>query len=364
MNQRERLRTILNLGKPDRLPVWDLEGVAEGTVRQWCLEGLPLGRDVSEYLGLERAEMVPVDTDPIPTFVPRTIGEDAESVTTIDNYGFTVRTLKERAISPKFYYYIQGSVASREDWQRMKRRYEPHDIRRYPKAWSPDLVEHYRTSPRPIGLRLTWGPGRGIKNGHMLGLEKFLQTIYDDPAFVEDIFDFWADFAVELLRPLLEQTTVDFMWIHEDGVAYKNSTLISPATYRKLWFPYVRRVVDFVRGRGVRVVGHYTSGNIAPLIPSYLQTGINLFAPLECAAGLDAVALRRTYGQDVLLMGNVAREALMGDRAAVEKEFYGKVPWLVERGGYVPAPDDMILPDMPLDTVRHYTRLVRDLKVG
>jgi hypothetical protein len=53
----------------------------------------------------------------------------------------------------------------------------------------------------------------------------------------------------------------------------------------------------------------------------------------------------------------------MGDRAAVEKEFYSKVPWLMEQGGYLPMPDDAFMPDWPLDTVLHYIQLVRNFAV-
>ena len=53
----------------------------------------------------------------------------------------------------------------------------------------------------------------------------------------------------------------------------------------------------------------------------------------------------------------------MNGPAAVEKEFHAKVPPLMEAGGYVPAPDDLIMPDMPYASVRRYVDLVREFRL-
>jgi uroporphyrinogen decarboxylase len=354
----------MHFQKPDRIPLWDLEGITEGAVRQWCIDGFPPGRDVHEFIRFDPHVRVPLSTDPIPSFVPRVLAEDEETVTTIDPYGFKVKTVKAHAVAPRIYYYIEGSMKTRDEWQQMKKRYDPHDIRRRAAYWGEELFEHYRSVDAPVSLTLVWGPGRGAKNGYMLGQEQFLEALHDEPAFIHDIFDFWADFIIELVREVVDQAPIDFVWLSEDGLAYKNSTLVSPTMYRELWHPYVRRVTDFLRSHDIDLIGHYTSGNIKPLIPSFLAAGINLFGPLECAAGMDAVELRKEYGRDVLMMGNLSRAAFMEGPEAVEREFYSKVPWLMENGGYIPAVDDMILPDISFGSMMRYVELVREARIG
>ncbi|MGQ9556178.1 MAG: uroporphyrinogen decarboxylase family protein, partial [Anaerolineae bacterium] len=332
--------------------------------RRWCCQGFPPGRDLYEYVGFDGNTFIPVNTGPIPSFVQRTIASDAEWTTYTDEFGFIVRRLKAQAVSPTIYYYLKGSVNSREDWQAMKRRYDPRDIRRLPLSWSEELIEHYRTTSAAVGLSMHWGPGRGPKNGYMLGLEEFLQTLHDEPAFVHDIFDFWADFAIELWRPVVERISIDYVVFNEDGLAYKTSSLIGPEAYRKFWMPYVKRVIDFLRSYEVRIFSFYTSGNIEPLIPVLLETGFNLFGPLEVAAGMDAIKLRKQYGRDVLLYGNISRQALMDGPEAVEREVYSKVPWLMEQGGFIPAVDDMILPDISFRAFMRYVELIREMTIG
>ena len=39
---------------------------------------------------------------------------------------------------------------------------------------------------------------------------------------------------------------------------------------------------------------------------------------------------------------------------AVEQVFYGKAPPLMEEGGYVPTVDDAIMPDISLESYKHF----------
>ncbi|MBM3187195.1 MAG: hypothetical protein FJZ90_00545 [Chloroflexi bacterium] len=358
MNPRERFQAIMHFQGVDRLPFWDLEGITEQAVRQWCIQGMPIGVDVSEYVGFDPKLEVPLATTPIPSFVSRTLSLDGDWRTYIDAYGFTVRRSKCHAVPPMVYYYVGGSMETMGEWEAMKRRYDPTDVRRYPDNWGEELFEHYRNLPCPLGLRLHWGPGRGIKNGYMLGLERFLMMLAEEPQALEPMFDHSAYFMIELSRELLEKVQVDYLIFMDDGMAYKHSSLVSPQLYTRLWRPYVRRVTEFFRAHGVDLLVYYTSGNIEPLIPVLLETGFNVFAPLERAAGMDAIKLRQRYGREVLLMGNIARQALMDGPQAVEQEFRAARP-AIEAGGYIPVVDDMILPDISFQSYMHYAELVK-----
>ena len=363
MNPRQRFGRIMHFGGADRVPLWSAEGLAEGTVRQWIIDGhLPVGVARRDVIDFDPCTMIRLDTDPLPAFVARTIAQDDRWRTETDAYGFTVRASRSQSVGPTLYYYLAGSVAGRDDWERMKLRFDASDPRRRPRDWSSELFEHLNASPGPVGMRIDWGPGRGMKNGYMLGFERFVEVLTAEPALLEEMFDFWADFVVAAARDWLDNVRFDFVVINEDGMGYRNSTIVSPEMYRRIWAPHVRRVVEFVRGRGVDVVGYLTSGNIRPLIPALLEIGVNLHLPLEAAAGIDARELRREFGRELLMIGNISRQAVMDGPEAVEREFREKVPPLMAAGGYVPAIDDMIMPDMPYPAVRRYVELVRQFR--
>jgi uroporphyrinogen decarboxylase len=363
MNARDRFNRIMRFQRPDRVPLWQAEHLTEGAVRKWICGGdVPLGVRRQDVVRFDPCTIVRLDTAPLPAFVGRTIEEDDRWITSVDQYGFTVRTSKDQAVGPTVYYYLAGSVRGRADWEEMKKRFDPADPRRKPREWSHELIEHYNHSDGPVGLWIDWGPGRGIKNGYMMGLEPFLEALTDDPGLIADIFEFWAGFVIEAAREWVGSVRFDFALFNEDGMAFKNSTMVSPEAYRRIWGPPMRRVTDFLRAGGVEVIGYLTSGNIRPLIPVLLELGVNLHMPLECAAGLDARELRRQF-PELLMIGNISRQSLMDGPAAVEAEFRAKVPPLMEAGGYIPAVDDMILPDIPYASYRRYAELIRECRL-
>lgn len=365
MNARERFNRIMHYQSVDRPPVWIVESVTEGAVRRWIRQGhFPEGMSVQDVLPVEEPAIVQLDTAPLPAFVKRTVDDTERWTTTTDEYGFTLRTMKEQSVSPKVYYYISGCVRTREDWLALRRRYDPTDARRAPRTWGEELWAHYNGGASPVELRIDWGAGRGPKNGYTMGLEPFLEAVVTDAPLIKEMFDFWADFVIECARPWLQHVRFDMVTLVEDGIGYRNSSLVSPSMYRALWGPALRKVTDFLRRSGVDLIAHYTSGNIRPLIPTLLDLGFNVLYPLEAAADMDAPALRREFGRDLRLIGNIARQAFMDGRAAIDQELERKVAPLMADGGYIPSADDQITPDMAFDTYRYYLDRVRSLRCG
>ena len=121
------------------------------------------------------------------------------------------------------------------------------------------------------------------------------------------------------------------------------------------------RLAEYLRSKGVGCICYYSSGNLEPLIPLFLEMGINAITPAECAAGMDAIDLDKKYGKDLMVIGNIARQAIMSGREAVREEVMRKVPYLMKRGGFVPAFDDMVMPDMTFENVRYCADLIKSI---
>jgi uroporphyrinogen decarboxylase len=86
---------------------------------------------------------------------------------------------------------------------------------------------------------------------------------------------------------------------------------------------------------------------------------VNGIYPLEVAADQDAVALRKKYGKDLLLMGNIDKRVLARTKEEIEREVLKKVPWLAMQGGYFPFVDHSVPPDVPLENFQYYLDLVK-----
>ena len=104
-----------------------------------------------------------------------------------------------------------------------------------------------------------------------------------------------------------------------------------------------------------------SDGNIDQLLPLGLEGGVNGFWPLECAAGMDAVALRQKYGNNATLAGNMDKRALLKDKTAIRQEVTSKLPYLLKTGGFFPSIDHLVPPDTPWENYVYFINTLREV---
>jgi uroporphyrinogen decarboxylase len=104
-----------------------------------------------------------------------------------------------------------------------------------------------------------------------------------------------------------------------------------------------------------------SDGDCNELIPLWLECGVNGFWPLEVAAGNDAVALRKEYGNDAILAGNMDKRALVKGKEAIREEVTSKLPFLLESGGFFPSIDHLVPPDITLESYQYFINTMREV---
>ena len=68
------------------------------------------------------------------------------------------------------------------------------------------------------------------------GLENLCIFMIEKPDFVKEMIDFWANFVMDVLGPILDGVSLDYVLISED-MAYKEHSMISPEMVREFLFP-------------------------------------------------------------------------------------------------------------------------------
>jgi uroporphyrinogen decarboxylase len=117
--------------------------------------------------------------------------------------------------------------------------------------------------------------------------------------------------------------------------------------------PRYRRVTDYLHGRGVPYVGLDSDGQIHPLIPVWLDAGLNFLYPFEVQAGMDVLEVRRRYGRELRIWGGVDKRALARGPAAIDAELERVRPLMAE-GGYIPHTDHTCPPDISFADFCYY----------
>lgn len=294
-------------------------------------------------------------TPPImPVFEKKVLREDDRHRVELTHGGATVEVSKEFPWRmPK---YLEHPVKDRATWKKYKKLLDPYTAERWPRDWY-GFVDKVNGEDTPTLLMLEGF--FGILREWM-GVEKLLYTFYDDPNLVEDMMDQMLFMMMGIARRVVKDMRIDCIRFWED-MAYKTGPLISPAMFRKFMIPRYRVVTDFLRSNGIDVLHVDCDGKIDELIPLWLEVGINFHWPLEVAAGMDAVALRKKYGKQLILSSNIDKRALLGGKDAIRKEVMAKVPFLLEEGGYFPGLDHGIPPDVPLENFRYFINLLREI---
>ncbi len=355
MNSRERFVATTHYRDRDRLYRWEM-GPYEETIRRWQAEGLPDDSNWDRVGGYDRFEIVPVNVGLCPGFEHETLEETGDYETYRDTDGVIKRKLKD-VPPPAMPQYVEYPLGGRAQWPEFKRRLNPDSPARFPVHW--DSIKKQYT-PRDFALGIRCGSLYGWLRNWM-GVEGISLTVYDDRAFLEQAATEMADCTLGVLEKALEGVEYDFAVFWED-MAYKTSSLLSPALYREIFLPQYRRITDRLHRASIDVLMLDSDGNVEELIPCWLDVGINFIYPMEVAAGMNVVALRRKFGEDLLIGGGMDKRILASNKAAIKKMVDEKIP-LMQAGGYVPGCDHAMPPDIPWENYVYYRQLLHDVSV-
>jgi len=107
-----------------------------------------------------------------------------------------------------------------------------------------------------------------------------------------------------------------------------------------------------------------SDGDMEALIPLWMEAGVNCLWPLEQAAGMDPLRLRKKFGGKLALAGGLDKMEIAKGPKAIEKELRAKIPPLLEQGGYIPHLDHTFSPEISYDNFMYYMDLKRKLIRG
>jgi uroporphyrinogen decarboxylase len=308
------------------------------------------------FFGLDRYEVLPIDLGPVPHFEETTIEENERYRVYINNDGTKLKEFKDRVEGINVsYQFLEFPVKTREDFLRMKERFNPHSPRRYPEFFE-DYKRHLKERDYPIRLNLE-GLFWWVRK--MMGLEATCTAIYRNPELVQEMVDFIVDFQIKVLDKILsKEEIIDYVIFFED-VAYKKGPMISAKTVREFMLHGYRQITSFLRDHGVDIIIVDSDGYTEPLIPVWLEAGINGNLPCEAAANMNPVALRKKYGKELIIVGGIDKRAISMDKETIRKEVLSKVPDLVKIGGYIPSIDHQVPYEVSFENYLYYLKIMR-----
>ena len=178
--------------------------------------------------------------------------------------------------------------------------------------------------------------------GYMaMGFEHFFLRLIERPAFVHKLLEDRTEWCIAMYRKAIG-LGVDVAVLGDDA-GHGQGPMISPRMWREFILPYHRHIVDQL---DVPVIWH-SDGAIESLLPMAIEAGFVGFHSLEPTAGMDLEKVKREFGGDLVLIGNVDVTVLCNsDLEAVREEVRRCIEQGAAGGGYMIASCNSIFKGM------------------
>jgi len=325
MKPRERVFAALEHQEPDRVPVFEI-WIGEDVVVELGYEDVP-----AAHVGLG------IDSVMLPSQQPE--GSNAWG-TGLDEFG----RIWQDSI------YVRGVVESEEDLERYSPPLEYADehfdplVCREVKERYPDHCFIYGSHIAPFTM------------GYLsMGFENFFVALLERPAFVHKLLEARTEWCIAMFKKAVS-LGAEVLILGEDG-AHKGGPMISPQMWRQFVLPLHRRIVEEV---GAPVIWH-SDGAMESLLPMAVEAGFMGVHPLEPAAGMDLGEVKREFGEDLVLVGNVDVGVLYGsDLEAVRQEVRRCFEQGAPGGGFMLSSASSIFKGMNAASVLEMFRCARE----
>lgn len=283
---------------------------------------------------------------------PELIEENDEFIIKNDELGRTTKMFKKNSTIPLP---LDYPVKEMDDWLKIKHMYEFHEDRI---DWK--QVEMAKKAQKTGSLILASIPGGFNIPRVLMGEEMACLAYYQQTELLEDIYKTLSETSFKVLDRISEKLTIDNLHVHED-MAGKSGPLVGPNIIEKFIKPYYKRSWNLLSERGTRIFSQDSDGNMNAVIDVFLDCGVNLMYPMEPAANMDIVEIRKKYGKRLALKGGIDKHVLRESKEAIRKELEYKMQPLMQEGGTVFGLDHRIPNGTPLENYRYYVKLGREL---
>lgn len=349
MTCKERFSRMFQHKEADRVPIFDSPWA--GTIARWEREGMPQGMDWRDYFDTDKVSTISVDITP--RYEEKVLEETDDYRIVTSEWGVTMKQFKEQDSTPEF---LDFTVTTPEAWEKAKARMTVSKDRIDWKRLERDYAQWQQEGHWIEGM--FWF-GFDVTHSWTVGTETMLIAMIEEPEWVEDMFDTYLDRSIQHFNMIWDAGyRFDSIFWYDD-MGYKNTPFFSNEMYRSLLQKYHKKAVAWAHDHGIYARLH-SCGDIMPLLPDIMDTGIDALNPIEIKAGMDVFKIKQDYGDRLVLHGGI-NAVLWDDKEAIVEAIRQAVPVLKENGGYIFASDHSIPNSVSLENMRSIINTVKEV---
>lgn len=336
----------------DREIFVELFGPLVGLEGEWRDQGASPDELSLDAFDFDSVEVCHVGvTHPLGNVAPQVLEDTPEFRVEIDHLGRRTRIIKgSSTISLPETFPLEDP----EDWPRIRSWLQDDPARTHQ-----DDLDRARRQREKGALVMVSMPGGYDLPRQLMGDEEACIAFIEEPDLIHDILQTTGKMLSLVIERIASVCPIDVLHIHED-FAGKSGPLIGPNQIREFLHPYYQKAWADAQAAGARVFSLDSDGNIEPVIVPLMEAGVNQMYPMEPAAGMDIVQVRREF-PDLILKGGIDKHVLRQGECAIRNELEYKLQPEMQGGGVVFGLDHRIPNGTPLEAYRFYVKTAREL---
>ncbi len=249
-------------------------------------------------------------------------------------------------------HHLGASITNPDEWKRAKEeRFRLDDPARVPDI---EALKALHPSDRDYPLGVDCGSMIG-RVRDILTFEGLCYTVYDYPEMVEDMIETCCQLVEQFLDRVLPHFQFDYASGWED-ICFNKGPILSPDYFREVIAPRYKRIHKKLLAHGIDLWYTDCDGDVRPLLPIFLDNGINCLFPYEVNSCAHPGELLAEYGGALRIMGGFDKMQLIAGKDAIRAYMKTLEP-LVANGGYIPFCDHRVPPEVTEENYLYYLDL-------
>jgi len=175
--------------------------------------------------------------------------------------------------------------------------------------------------------------------------------------YVHAIFERQCEIALANLARIktVVGDAIDAVFLCGTDFGTQRGTFCSVPTFRDLYFPYYKRINDWVHQNTNWKTFKHSCGSVERFIPSFIEAGFDILNPVQCsAAGMGEEHLKSTYGDRLVFWGggvDTQKVLPFGTPAEVREQVLHRLEVFSRGGGYVFNPIHNVQARTPVENI-------------
>ena len=170
----------------------------------------------------------------------------------------------------------------------------------------------------------------------VMGLTAFSVTLRRNPEFVRRMIQYYERIYLAVIHATADAGMPAF--VYSDDMGHKMGPQTSPRVLDEFFGPSLRRVTEEAHQRGLKIIIH-SCGNVNQLLDLFVSWGFDGVHSLEPTAGIDLGQVKQRVGKRMCIFGNLDISQVMtyGTRQEVEEAVKAALRSAAQGGGFIMA---------------------------